>query len=245
MSDAFEEVNRRRIKQMGLDSRFIELTKLWFEIASLHEYSYHFKWLGRPIIQFPQDVVAIQEIIWETRPDLIIETGVARGGSVILHASVLEAIGEDGQVLGIDIDIRSHNRVEIERHPLFSRIKLLEGSSISPEIINQVRAHAARARRCMVILDSNHTHAHVKRELEIYAPLVSPDCYLLVFDTIIEFMPESFSANRPWGPGNNPMTALEEFLKTDKRFEVQHDISAKLGITVAPGGYLKCIGDHN
>lgn len=221
-----------------------------------HKYSYNFEHLGRPIIQYPQDMVAIQEIIWNTKPDLIIETGIAHGGSLILSASMLamldmcEAI-QTGKpldphhsqrlVLGVDIDIRAHNRVMIETHPMASRIQMIEGSSIAPEIIDQVRQVAKGYARIMVCLDSNHTHNHVLRELEAYAPLTSVGCFCVVFDTIIENLPADMFPDRPWGPGNNPKTAVNQYLELHPEFRISKEINDKLLLSVAPDGYLKRI----
>lgn len=201
------------------------------------KYSYNFSWLGRPIIQYPQDMIAMQEIIWDVKPDIIIETGIAHGGSLIYYASLLELIGH-GEVLGIDIEIRSHNRAAIEAHPMFKRIRLLEGSSTAPDIVEQVKK-AAKDKRALVVLDSNHTHEHVLAELEVYAPLVSVDSYCVVMDTVVEDMPENFFPDRPWGKGNNPKTAVWEFLKTHPEFEIDKSIEHKLLITAAPNGYLR------
>lgn len=202
-------------------------------------YSYNFTWMGRPIIQYPQDMIAIQEVIWKVQPDLIIETGIAHGGSLIFHASMLELIGK-GEVLGIDIDIRAHNRQAIEQHPMFKRITMLEGSSVSEEIMAQVRAFAKGKEKVLVILDSNHTHEHVLREMELYAPLVTPESYLLVFDSVVEFAPEGLYADRPWSKGDNPYTAIHAYLNAHPgEFEIDRSIQHKLLITVAPDGYLK------
>lgn len=241
MSDEedFLNGNRKAIDRMGSDPQLRTLTNEWFRAAAEHEYSYHFSWMGRPIIQFPQDIVAMQELIWKIQPDLIIETGIARGGSLIFYASMLELLGGDRQVLGIDIDIRSHNRNAVEQHPMFNRIALLEGSSVAPEIVRQVES-AADGKQCvMVVLDSNHTHDHVQQELACYADMVTPGSYLIVFDSIIEDMPESFSSDRPWGPGNNPKTAVHQFLAANRNFEIDREIQDKLQITVAPDGYLR------
>ncbi|MGE3297377.1 MAG: cephalosporin hydroxylase family protein [Porticoccaceae bacterium] len=217
---------------------------------------YNFKSLGRPVIQVPIDMVGMQELIWQIKPDLIIETGIAHGGSLIMSASMLalldlcEAIEAGAtldprvsrrQVLGVDIDIRAHNRAAIEAHPMASRIQMIQGSSIAPEIIAQVRAVAADHSRVLVCLDSNHTHDHVLAELEAYAPLVSAGSYCVVFDTIIEDMPEDMFPDRPWGPGNNPKTAVWEYLKSHPEFDIDRSIQHKLLITVAPDGYLKRI----
>lgn len=222
--------------------------------STIPKYSYNFSWMGRPIIQYPQDMVAMQELVWQVKPDLIIETGIAHGGSLIFSASMLaqldmcEAI-EAGvslnpresrrKALGIDVDIRAHNRAAIEAHPMATRIQMIQGSSIAPDIIAQVHAVAANHSRVLVCLDSNHTHDHVLAELEAYAPLTSVGSYCVVFDTLIEDMPGSMFPDRPWGPGNNPKTAVWEYLKNHPEFEIEKSIQHKLLITVAPDGYLK------
>lgn len=244
------------IKSQGLDDNFRKVSSEWQAIATTHKYSYHFEVLGRPIIQYPQDMVAMQELIWEINPDLIIETGIAHGGSLILSASMLSILDycdavEHGEVLdpkkprrrvlGLDIDIRSYNRYAIESHPMSNRIDMIEGSSIDPEIIAQVREIAIKYERVLVCLDSNHTHEHVLAELEAYAPLVSKGSYCVVFDTVIEELPAEMFADRPWGPGNNPKTAVAEYLKSNPGFEIDSVFADKLLITVARNGYLKKI----
>jgi len=206
-------------------------------------YSYNFKWLGRPIIQYPQDIVAMQEIIWEVKPELIIETGIAHGGSLIFYASILELIGGAGRVVGIEVDIRPHNRVEIERHPMFKRIAMLEGSSLDESVVVQVRGLSGNKNPVLVALDSNHSHAHVLKELQLYAPFVTKGSYLVVFDTVAEDLTPELLGNRPWGRGNSPKTAVHEFLKTTDRFVIDCEIENKLLLTVAPDGYLKCVKD--
>lgn len=210
-------------------------------------YSYNFSWLGRPIIQYPQDMVALQEIIWRVQPDLIVETGIAHGGSLIFSASMLElnaACGgsKDALVLGIDIDIRAHNRAAIDAHPLRRRIEMMEGSSIDGSVISAVAQLARGKRSVLVCLDSNHTHEHVLAELHAYGQLVTQGSYCVVFDTIIEDMPVELSGDRPWAPGNNPKSAVHEFLKTHPEFVVDSRIDKKLLISVAPGGYLQRVG---
>jgi len=241
---------------MGRDEKLNELSLQWANHANARKYSYHFEWQGRPIIQYPQDMVAMQELIWSIKPDLIIETGIAHGGSLIFSASMLALLDmcdaiETGEkldpkvsrrkVLGIDIDIRAHNRAAIEAHPMASRIQMIHGSSIAPEIIEQVCIVAANYSRVLVCLDSNHTHDHVLAELHAYAPLTSKDSYCVVFDTIVEDMPKEMFADRPWGTGNNPKTAVWEYLKTHPEFLIDKSIQHKLLITVAPDGYLKRI----
>jgi cephalosporin hydroxylase len=209
-----------------------------FNVASNREkYSYNFTWMGRPIIQYPQDMIAMQELIWRIQPDLIIETGIAHGGSLIYYASLLELIGK-GEVVGIDIDIRAHNRREIEAHPMFKRITMLQGSAIDETLIEEVKKLAAGKQTIMVCLDSNHTHEHVLRELELYSPFVTVGSYLVVFDTIVEDMPAKMY-DRPWDKGDNPKTAVWEFLKQTDDYEIDHEIDNKLLISVAPEGYLK------
>lgn len=193
--------------------------------------------MGRPIIALPQDMIAMQELIWEVKPDLIIETGVAHGGSIVYYASLLELIGGEGLVLGIDIDIRKHNRDLIEAHPMMKRIKLLEGSSTSDEIASQVKEIASNKKKIMVCLDSNHTHEHVLQELKLYAPLTSVGSYCVVFDTVVEDMPADWDWGiRTWGVGNNPKTAVFEYSKENDNFEIDKSIDHKLLISVAPNG---------
>jgi len=240
LNDDFEQHNREVIAKSAEDEGLQRATREWFDAASRWEYSYHFTWLGRPIIQFPQDIVALQEIIWNVKPSVIVETGIARGGSLIFYASMLELIGGEGIVVGVDIDIRPHNRVEIEKHPMMKRIRLIEGSSVADDVVGQVKQFIGGRGPVMVVLDSNHTHDHVLAELRQYAPLVTAGSYLVVFDTVIELLPQDFFPDRPWGRGNNAMTAVREFLAESDRFEIDREIQNKLLITVAPEGYLKC-----
>jgi len=234
----FNKEKATQIQEMKNNNLFNELGLPFIKNSAKYRYSYNFSWLGRPIIQYPQDLVAMQELIWETKPDLIIETGIAHGGSLIFYASMLELLGGNERVVGIDIDIRKHNRVEIEKHPMFKRITMIEGSSTEEEIVKEVR-RMAEGKKVLVCLDSNHTHEHVLNELELYAPLVSVGSYCVVFDTIIEDMPTDSFLDRPWGRGNNPKTAVYEFLKNNDYFEIDKNIENKLLITVAPDGYLR------
>ena len=262
----FSNEVRANIEGLRNDKSLHAASLAWLTRSLGHRYSYNFSALGRPIIQYPQDMVALQEIIWEVKPDLIIETGIAHGGSLILSASMLAILDycdavESGKtldpqschrrVLGVDIDIRAHNREAIEAHPMAHRIDLVQGSSIASEVVAQVREVAKRYQRVLVILDSNHTHEHVLAELEAYAPLVSPGSYCIVFDTIVEDLPDSMFPDRPWGRGDNPKTAVHEYLSrlaTSGRvaadgapllLEIDKDIDSKLLITVAPDGYLR------
>tara|TARA_B100000989_G_scaffold297534_1_gene283566 strand:- start:2510 stop:3280 length:771 start_codon:yes stop_codon:yes gene_type:complete len=252
--DDFYLEKKNNIKKLGNDADCKKVSLDFITKTYNYKYSYHFNSLGRPIIQYPQDMVAVQEIIWETKPDLIIETGIAHGGSLIMSASMLalldmcEAIDLDEsfnpkqsnrKVLAVDIDIRSHNKAAIETHPMSSRIQMIQGSSISTEIIDHVKLEASKYNKVMVCLDSNHTHDHVLAELEAYAALTSVGSYCVVFDTNLEDMPKEMFNNRPWEPGNNPKTAVREFLKMHSEFEIDKSIQDKLLITVAPDGYLK------
>ena len=266
--DKFLEEVRGNIACLASAGYLHELSRTWILETSKYKYSYNFAWLGRPIIQYPQDIVAMQELIWRVKPDLIIETGIAHGGSLIFSASMLalldycEAAAEGRsafhaesrrRVLGIDIEIRPHNRSAIEAHPLACLINTIEGSSIDSAVVSQVKAIARNHHHILVCLDSNHTCDHVLAELQAYAPLVSPESYCVAFDTIIERMPADLYATRPWGPGNSPMTAVERFLSTladgsvlaadgaRLMFEADSRIDNKLMISVAPKGYLRRI----
>lgn len=242
-TEQFKQECASEIKAQGDNLPLQQLTRSWMDTANSGKYSYHFEWLGRPIIQYPQDILAMQQIIWEVKPDLIIETGIAHGGSLIFSASMLELVaactGIEGEVIGIDIDIRPHNRKAIEEHPMYKRISMIQGSSIAPEIIAQVREKAKGKKRILVCLDSNHTHDHVLAELKAYAPLATVGSYCVVMDTVIEDMPEGFFPDRPWGKGNNPKTSVWEYLKSHSEFEIDKTIQNKIMITVAPDGYLK------
>lgn len=249
----FQKQVKCRIASMSTNSNMLSLTKDFLLASIAAQYSYNFSWLGRPIIQYPQDMVALQEIIWQVKPDLIIETGIAHGGSLIMSASMLAMLDycdavtggtvldprlSKRRVIGIDIDIRAHNREAIEAHPLAHKIDMIQGSSIAPEVIAEVIKRAQGYGRILVCLDSNHTHKHVLAELEAYAPLVSIGSYCCVFDTIIEDLPAAMFPDRPWGPGDNPKTAVWEYLKTHPEFEIDKSIQHKLLITVAPDGFL-------
>jgi cephalosporin hydroxylase len=234
---SFDEDVAQRVRALRESSALKARSRDFMRESIGAQYSYNFSWMGRPIIQYPQDMIAMQEVLWNVRPDLIVETGIAHGGSLVYYASLCELMGH-GEVLGIDIDIRAHNREAIEAHPMFKRISLLQGSSTDPAIVRQVAARAA-GKRVLVVLDSNHTHDHVLAELEAYAPLVSVGSYCVVFDTVVEDLPPGLYPDRPWDVGNNPKTAVHEFLRRDDRFEIDRDIEAKIQITVAPDGYLR------
>ncbi len=247
MSDPIKDFEAQRdasIAQQGQDKAVKALGLQFLLDTAKYHYSYQYEWLGRPIIQFPQDMIAMQQLIWQIQPDIIIETGIAHGGSLIYYASLLELVAQCGgpagaYVLGIDIDIREHNRAAIESHPMSKRIRMLQGSSIDPDMVAQVRNLAAQQKRVMVLLDSNHTHDHVLQELRAYAPLVSLGSYCVVFDTVVEDMPDDAFPDRPWGKGNNPKTAVWQYLKENADFEVDSQVDNKLLISVAPQGYLR------
>ena len=227
------------IDSLQSDKDLQALSRIWIREITPHRYAYNFTWMGRPIIQFPQDMIAMQELIWSLRPDLLIETGIAHGGSIIYYASLMGLLGH-GQVIGVDVDIRSHNRRAIEDHPMSKRIRLIEGSSIDQSTIQQI-TKAAHGKSALVVLDSNHTHDHVLSELRAYSPLVSIGSYCVVMDTIVQDMPKSLFPNRPWGPDNNPKTAVAAFLAENTSFASDDRIDAKLLISVAPSGYLRRI----
>ena len=262
-----EECSARAATYPG--SELDQAARAFMLASTAPKYSYNFTWLGRPIIQYPQDIAVMQELIWKVRPDLIIETGIAHGGSLILCASMLAILDysdavERGEafdplatrrrVLGIDIDIRAHNLAAIKSHPMSHRINMIVGSSIAPDVVAQVHDFTKGYQRILVCLDSNHTHEHVLAELQAYAPLVSPESYCVVFDTVIEKLPDGAFPDRPWTRGNNPMTAVQHFLSMlatemtlaadgkQLRFEVDSAIDRKLLISVAPHGYLRRIG---
>jgi cephalosporin hydroxylase len=265
MSDHELETRQRLAAARG-NTQLQAEARAFFASTIAARYSYNFNWLGRPIIQYPQDIAALQEVIWTTRPDLIVETGIAHGGSLILSASmlalldycdavaagdVLDPRATRRRVVGVDIDIRAHNRAAIEAHPLAHRIDMIQGSSTDAAVVAQVHALAAAHERVLVILDSNHTHAHVLAELEAYAPLTTPGSYCIVFDTVVEDLPDAMYPDRPWGKGDNPKTAVFEYLRrlagegrtaadgAPLRLEVDKAIEDALLITVAPDGYLR------
>jgi cephalosporin hydroxylase len=243
MTDFDKEV-AGRIADNRKDGALQAAASEFMRASTAPKYSYNFSWMGRPIIQYPQDIIAMQELIWRVQPDLIVETGIAHGGSLIFSASMLElnaACGgpADARVVGIDIDVRSHNRVAIEAHPMYRRITMLEGSSIDPVIVARVHDAASGCRRVLVCLDSNHTHEHVLAELNCYASLTTVGSYCVVFDTVIEELPVGTYPDRPWGPGNNPKTAVREFLGMHSEFEIDHSIDGQLLISVAREGYLR------
>ena len=249
MSDFHREVDNN-VASLASDTSLWDKSLSWMLDVGRHRYTYNFQWLGRPIIQYPQDIVAFQEVVNQIKPNLIIETGIAHGGSLVLSASLLALLdimeGKDPRdssrkVIGIDIDIREHNRKALDEHPLRYKIELVEGSSVDPQIVQRVHKLAQAADRVLVSLDSNHTKDHVAKELDAYADLVSVGSYCIVFDTVVEYMPPEFTQCRDWGPGNSPMNAVNDFIEKHSNFVVDQSFDSRLLITVGRGGYLKRI----
>ena len=253
-SEQFRLERQARLESYASDGAFQTLSRDWLQASMQRQYVYNFDWMGRPIIQYPQDMVAMQELVWRVRPDLIIETGIAHGGSLVLSASLLALLDmsdaiEAGttldprasrrKVLGVDIDIRAHNRAAIEAHPMASRIAMIQGSAVVPEVVQQVRDFAKGYQRVLVCLDSNHTHEHVLAELHAYAMLATVGSYCVVFDTFVEDMPPKFFADRPWDVGNNPKTAVHQWLADHPEFEIDAEMEQRLQVTVAPHGFLR------
>jgi cephalosporin hydroxylase len=238
----FDASVRKEVEAAGADAAFRKLSRKWAVDSLAYHYPRHFRWLGRPILQFPQDIIAMQELIWKVRPQVIVETGVARGGSLIFYASILKLLGGHGEVIGIEVALRKHNRLALRKHPLARKIRIIDGSSTDPEVVRDVRKRAGR-KKVMVVLDSNHTHAHVLEELNLYNGLVRKGSYLIASDTFLEDFPPKAFPNRPWDKGNNPGTAVKEFLKTNRRFVNDIGLTNKLAITACPNGYLRCIRD--
>jgi cephalosporin hydroxylase len=240
---AFEKQCDNEIQAMVDDSDLRETSLDYLNRVAKHNYAYHFKWMGMPIIQFPQDIIAMQELIFQIKPDYIIETGIARGGSLVFYASMLELLGNRGKVIGVDIDIRNHNKKRIESHPMNKNITLIQGSSTDNDVIAQIDEVIAANNftKGLVVLDSLHTHAHVLEELRLYNKYVGKGSYLVAFDTVIEYLTEENIGKKPWGKGDNPFTAVYEFLKENDRFIIDEAIESKLLVTVCPSGFLKCI----
>lgn len=240
---AFQAEVAANVQRLKADRDLQALSRIWTREAGRQRYSYNFSWMGRPLIQVPQDILAMQELIWRIQPKVVVETGVAHGGSLIFYSSMLQLLGGDREVIGIDIDIRAHNRKEIEAHPMASRIHLVQGSSVDPKTVAQVKERVGSRGPVLVALDSNHTHEHVLEELRAYAPLVRAGSYLVVFDTLVEDLPDDCFGDRPWKRGNSPKSAVHAFLKESRRFVVDDDMDAKLLISVCPSGFLRCVED--
>lgn len=236
--ERFDAECAERAASMAANPAVQRASRAWMDATLPHKYSYNFRWLGRPIIQYPADVLALQEIIWAVRPQLIIECGVAHGGLTVFLASMQQLVAENGRVLGVDVEVRRHNRAAIEAHPTASVIGLIEGSSVERSTVDAVRERCPSDGAVMVVLDSNHTHEHVLAELRHYAPMVTPGSYIVVLDTIIEDLPGDAFGDRPWSVGNNPKTAVHQYLREDDRFEVDTETENKLLLSTGPHGYL-------
>ncbi len=249
--EQFKNECEQNAKSMAKDPNLAKTTKEWINQANAFKYSYNFEWCDRPIIQYPQDILALQELVWRVKPDLIVETGVAHGGSVVLNSSLLALLDlaekiprndSKRKVIAIDIDIRTHNKTALDAHPFNDYFELIESSSTDTSVVEYVTSEAKNHDRVLVILDSNHTHEHVLQELNAYAGLVTKESYCIVFDTIIEDLPDNSFPDRPWDKGDNPKTATLEFLQTHPEFEIDEAVEDKLMISVAPSGYLKRVG---
>ena len=248
--ELFKKETENRIIKQGLSDDIVASAKEFFSLSHKNKYSYNFSWLGRPIIQYPQDIIALQEIIFKVQPDLIIETGIAHGGSLIFSASMLALLDimegvdikkSERKVVGVDIDIRNHNKEEITRHPLYHKIKLIEGSSIDEITIKKVEKYFDKDKKTLVCLDSNHTSEHVLKELESYSKFVSINSYCIVFDTCLQYVSQESFNDRPWSHTNNPMIATLKWLKHNQDFRADNAIDNKLLISAAPNGFLKKI----
>jgi cephalosporin hydroxylase len=239
----FEAERRASALALGADGGVFEKGLDAFVAADAYRYTYLWSWMGVPIIQVPADIVATQEVIWSAKPDVIIETGVARGGSLIFSAAMLTLLGR-GKVIGVDIDVRAHNRDTIERHPMASRITLIEGSSIAAETLEAVRAAIPEGAAVMVCLDSDHSRDHVLAELRAYGPLVTAGQYMIVSDTVLGCMTAEqtpTARSQVWLPGNEPLAAVAAYLAETDRFEADPEVNGKLIMSSSPGGYLRCL----
>jgi cephalosporin hydroxylase len=239
----FEARKKENIARMAGDDAFARSSADWFRRSVEHRYSYNFRWLGLPIIQYPADIAAMQELVWAVRPGTIVETGVARGGSLVFYASLMQLLGGDGKVIGVEIALGDENRKLIMSHPMAGRIDIVDGSSTDPGVAAQVKAKAQGHGPVLVVLDSHHGHEHVLNELRLYAPLVGKGSYVVVFDTVVEDLPGGLFDGRPWGPGDNPKTAVQAFLKENGRFEIDRSFNDKLQLSVCPDGFLRCTAD--
>lgn len=228
-----------RAAAMAADPEVVAASRMLNAKAFEYKYYLNFRWLGRPIVQYPQDIIALQEIVWDTRPTLIVETGVAHGGSLIFYASLFEAMRSPGEVVGVEIELRAHNEAALLAHPLYDRIRIVKGSSIDPAIVASVAEIARGHERVMVVLDSHHSHEHVTAELAAYSPLVTAGNYLVVFGTSVSDLPEHLDIDRPWNRERNPRTALEAWLGAGQPFDVDQDLSNRLILSDGPGGYLR------
>lgn len=239
--EGFEQSKLRNARSQFDDENMRKLAMDFVIESDKHNYGYQWTWLGMPIIQLPPDIIATQEIIWQNKPDVIIETGIAWGGSIVFYASILQLLGK-GRVIGVDVVLPEKNRQAIMKYDFSAeRIELHQGSSTDSSIVEAIKSQIKPGEKVMVVLDSNHTHEHVLDELRIYGPLVSEGQYMVVADTVIEYLPPHKERLRDWGPGNNPLSALKQYLTETDRFEIDLDIDAKVLTSFTPSGYLKCL----
>ena len=237
-----DEHGERRVPLYSPEA-FDLISSVWLNVGWGQRYSYAFTWLGRPVIQLPQDLVRLQEVIYRVRPDVIIETGVAHGGSLVFAASLCRVVGK-GRVIGVDIEIRSHNRREIEAHSLASLITLLEGDSADVTTVRQVTSLLSPGENVLVILDSNHSAAHVSRELEVYYPFVQPGSYIIATDGIMRDLGD-VPGGRPEWSHDNPVTAVDEFVARHPEFVVEppprlfDESGIHADVTYWPRAYLR------
>lgn len=239
----FEDNRRRQSMALGNDPAAFQKSLDLVTALDAYDYSYLWSWMGVPIIQMPADVMATQEVIWATKPDVIIETGVARGGSVLFMASILEMMG-NGKVIGVDIDIRAHNRDSIERHPMSKRVVLIEGGSVDADTLDRVRAEIPEGARVMVVLDSDHSREHVLKECRAYGPMVTEGCFLVVADTLVGHVTEENAPKKRskiWFQGDEPLSALRDYMAECDRFEADAELNGKLVLSSSPGGYVRCV----
>jgi len=242
---AVETEGRSVSYQLGTAEAFAIISELWLRSGWDTKYVYGFTWLGRPIIQLPEDMIRIQEVIYRVKPDVIIETGVAHGGSLVFYASLCKAMGR-GRVIGIDVEIRPHNRKAIEAHELFEYITLVEGSSVDPEVVRTVKALMLSGETALVVLDSNHTKEHVLGELRAYSELVSVGSYIVACDGIMGNVVGAPRSNTDWG-WNNPKVAAEEFAREHGDFVIEepempfNEGIIKGRVSYWPGGFLRRI----
>ncbi len=243
MSFDREQFDADKIKNatsLGKDEELQKLALELIEKSDKHYHAYQWTWLDLPIIQSTEDILAAQELVWKVKPDVIIETGIAWGGSIVFYASLLQLIGK-GKIVGIDVALPQKNIDKIMSYPFSDRIELIQGSAVDQSIVDLAASHIKEGQTVMLMLDSNHTHEHVLKELEMYSHLVTKDSYIIVSDTIVEDIPTQEHRPRPWGPGDNPKTAVNAFLKGNDRFVLDEYYNNKILVTFDKGGYLRCV----
>lgn len=228
------------------DEAFKVISDMYLKVGWVQKYTYTFSWMGRPVIQLPDDMIRLQEVIYDVKPDVIVETGVAHGGSLIYYASLCKAMGK-GRIIGIDIEIREHNRKAIEAHEMFPLIELFEGSSTDDNIVKAVKKSVGNAKTVLVVLDSNHTYDHVMDELNAYHELVTPGSYIVSTDGVMRDVVGAPRTESDWAT-NNPANAAEDFVQEHNHFEIQqhpwsfNESTLTENVTHWPSAYIKHIG---